>query len=182
MLPLTAEVDARLEKAVRAMELETRLEGSAAWPGRRGGFVRREIGPQNGTDIARGRRAGVGTPAWPGVPVGPFAGFYAARCCQMTLRRYVTDGEALAAGQYVPIELTFNRRVPRPERVEESLERVKREPREMGATEWTFAKEIVLLDALLQKEPTKDVEVQAIQLGPAVFVTNPAELFCQSGA
>lgn len=30
MLPLTAEVDARLEKAVRAMELETRLAGSAA--------------------------------------------------------------------------------------------------------------------------------------------------------
>lgn len=34
------------------------------------------------------------------VPVGPFAGFYAARCCQMTLRRYVTDGQALAAAQY----------------------------------------------------------------------------------
>lgn len=30
MLPLTAEVDARLEKAVRAMELEARLAGSAA--------------------------------------------------------------------------------------------------------------------------------------------------------
>ncbi len=38
-----------------------------------------------------------------------------------------------------------------------------------------------MLDALLQKAPTAEVEVQAVQVGPAVFVTTPAEYFCQYG-
>ena len=42
-------------------------------------------------------------------------------------------------------------------------------------------KEIVLLDAKIQKEPAVEVEVQTIQVGPAVFVTTPAEYFCQYG-
>jgi hypothetical protein len=39
----------------------------------------------------------------------------------------------------------------------------------------------VLLDAKLQKEPVVDVEVQAVQVGPAVFLTTPAEYFCRYG-
>jgi neutral ceramidase len=34
---------------------------------------------------------------------------------------------------------------------------------------------------LIKKEPVVDVEVQAVQVGPAVFLTNPAEFFCQYG-
>ena len=49
------------------------------------------------------------------------------------------------------------------------------------ATEWLFAKEIVLLDAVIQKQPRVDVEVQAVQIGPAVFVSNPAEYFVEYG-
>ena len=48
-------------------------------------------------------------------------------------------------------------------------------------SDWTFAKETVLLDALLKKEPSVEVEVQAVQVGPAVFVTTPAEYFCRFG-
>jgi len=76
--------------------------------------------------------------------------------------------------------LQVNRRVPRPERVRQALEFVAQDPPK-DATEWTFAKEVVLLDALLAKEPVRDVEVQAVQVGPAVFITTPAEYFCQFG-
>jgi neutral ceramidase len=77
--------------------------------------------------------------------------------------------------------MEINRRRPDPGRVRECYELTKQTPEKVGSTVWTFAKEIVLLDALIQKEPAVQVEVQAIQVGPAVFVTNPAEFFCQLG-
>ena len=77
--------------------------------------------------------------------------------------------------------LKFRHRVPSPERVKRCYELVQKDPKEVGATEWTFAKEIVLLDARLAREPTAEAEVQAIQVGPAVFLSDPAEYFCQFG-
>ncbi|MBM3875320.1 MAG: hypothetical protein FJ386_01180 [Verrucomicrobia bacterium] len=76
---------------------------------------------------------------------------------------------------------TMKRRLPSPEKVQKSLELVKQEPAKVGATEWTFAKEIVMLDAIARARPAVEVEVQAIQVGPAVFVSNPAEYFVQFG-
>ena len=38
-----------------------------------------------------------------------------------------------------------------------------------------------MLDAVAQARPEIEVEVQAIQVGPAVFVSNPAEYFVQYG-
>lgn len=73
------------------------------------------------------------------------------------------------------------RRLPRSSRVEESLKLVKEDPKKVGATEWTFAKEIVLLDWIGKREPVVDVEVQAVQLGPLVLITDPAEFFCEFG-
>ncbi len=89
-------------------------------------------------------------------------------------------------GSDVPVDfastvLEFKRRVPKPERVKACLAMVQKDPKEVGHTEWTFAKEIVLLDAILAKEPTRKAEVQAIQVGPAVFISDPAEYFCQFG-
>ncbi|OHB86257.1 MAG: hypothetical protein A2V98_25115 [Planctomycetes bacterium RBG_16_64_12] len=75
--------------------------------------------------------------------------------------------------------LQIRRRVPAPDRVERSYELVKKDPKEVGHTEWAFAKEIVLLDALVAKAPVEEVEVQAVQIGPAIFLANPAEMFCQ---
>ncbi|MFH1265308.1 MAG: hypothetical protein ABIK89_06230, partial [Planctomycetota bacterium] len=92
----------------------------------------------------------------------------------------------MAPGTLVPLDarskvLPLKRRVPKPERVQRCYELVKQDLKKVGHTQWVFAKEIVLLDALLAKEPVVDVEVQAIQVGPAIFLANPAELFCQLG-
>jgi hypothetical protein len=89
-------------------------------------------------------------------------------------------------GAHIPLGarsrvLRIARRAPSPERVRRCYEIVQRDPKEAGVTEWTFAKEIVLLDALIKREPSADAEVQAIQVGPAVFISNPAEYFCQFG-
>jgi len=89
-------------------------------------------------------------------------------------------------GELMPVAactriLPIHRRKPSPERLQRAVELVKRDPAEVDSTEWTFAKETVLLSALIEKEPVADVEVQAIQIGPAVFLANPAEFFCQYG-
>jgi hypothetical protein len=93
---------------------------------------------------------------------------------------------SMARGPLLPLDARakvrqIKRRVPRPERVRRCLEMVQKDPKEVGHTDWAFAKEIVLLDALLAKQPVAEVEVQAIQVGPAVFLGNPAEMFCQYG-
>lgn len=89
-------------------------------------------------------------------------------------------------GALVPVDYrvkrwTVGRRIPNPERVKKAYEIAAKDPKEVGHTEWVFAKEIVLLDALIQKHPTAEVEVQAIQIGPVVLLANQAELFCQLG-
>lgn len=90
------------------------------------------------------------------------------------------------AGSNIPLDYrqkvwNIDRRVPSPEKVKRAMELVVQDPQEVGTTEWTFAKETVLLDAIIQNKPQKEVEVQAIQVGPMVFVSNPAEYFVQYG-
>lgn len=77
--------------------------------------------------------------------------------------------------------LEITRRRPSPEHVKKALEIVQQPIEKVGHTPWVFAKETVLLDALLVKEPVAKFEVQTIQVGPAVFISNPAEFFVQLG-
>ena len=82
---------------------------------------------------------------------------------------------AMPRGSLAPVNfrsrvLKLARRAPARERVAQAMELVKQEPKAVGVTEWTFAKETVMLDHLIRREPVADVEVQAIQVGPAVFV------------
>ncbi len=93
---------------------------------------------------------------------------------------------SMPRGALTPVDaslkvLKIPRRKPAPEKVRQAMETVVKEPKEVGVTDWTFAKETVMLDYLIQREPVADVEVQAIQLGPAVFVSNPAEYFVEFG-
>ena len=77
---------------------------------------------------------------------------------------------------------TIPRRVPAPERVARAREIVAvGKPARGDVTEWTFARETLLLDALIVREPDVEVEVQALQVGPALFVSNPAEYFVAYG-
>jgi hypothetical protein len=77
--------------------------------------------------------------------------------------------------------LSIKRRSPRPERLAQALATVAKDPKTVDHTEWTFAKETVLLDARIATEPVANVEVQAVQVGPVVFLACPAEYFCQFG-
>lgn len=90
------------------------------------------------------------------------------------------------AGSEIPLDYrqkvwNIDRRVPAPDKVKRAMELVVQDPKEVGATEWVFAKETVVLDALIKNKPQAEVEVQTIQVGPIAFVSNPAEYFVQYG-
>jgi neutral ceramidase len=90
------------------------------------------------------------------------------------------------AGNDIPLDSrqrvwTVKRRIPTQEKVQKALELVKAGPEKSGTTEWTFAKETLVLDAIIKARPLVEVEVQTIQVGPMVFVSNPAEYFVQYG-
>jgi neutral ceramidase len=74
--------------------------------------------------------------------------------------------------------LTIPRRKPSPERVRAARELAAKTEKE-GGPDWVWAKETVLLDALLAKEPRVETEVQAIQVGPVVCLSTEAEYFVQ---
>jgi hypothetical protein len=101
-----------------------------------------------------------------------------AEAVKVLLSMATADSASLAARTKV---WRIDRRAPSPERLQKCLAMVKQDPKQVGVTDWTFAKEIVMLDALIQKEKSAEVEVQAIQIGPTVFLSNPAEYFCQYG-
>ena len=91
-----------------------------------------------------------------------------------------------AAGPLTPVAsrtrlLAIPRRVPSPEHLAAARAMSRKDPGAVDATEWTFAKEVVVLGARVAKEPVVPVEVQAVQVGPAVFLASPAEYFCQFG-
>jgi neutral ceramidase len=89
-------------------------------------------------------------------------------------------------GQLTPIDARsktweIKRRPPAAEKVKKALEIVEANDPNVDSTVKTFAKETLMLDALLKTQPSATVEVQAIQVGPAVFVSDPAEYFCRYG-
>ncbi|MDX2039393.1 MAG: hypothetical protein SFX72_22295 [Isosphaeraceae bacterium] len=76
---------------------------------------------------------------------------------------------------------TIPRRRPSAATLEKSRKLIAEDRAKVDSTDWTFAKETLILESLLEKEPAATVEVQAVQVGPAVFVTTPAEYFCRLG-
>jgi len=80
------------------------------------------------------------------------------------------------------LTLRISRRRPNPNRVEASRELVEQGVKSSRRdTAWIFAKELLIADYLASKEPEVDVEMQAVQVGPVVFIAYPAEMFCELG-
>ncbi len=75
----------------------------------------------------------------------------------------------------------IKRRVPAPETLAKAKAVIAAGKPKGDTTDWTFAKETLMLDHLIRVSPEVEVEVQAIQVGPAVVVSNPAEYFVQYG-
>jgi hypothetical protein len=105
-------------------------------------------------------------------------GCVGAEVVKVLLQSYAGPAGPAAASSRV---LTIDRRLPSRGRVQRALETVSKDPRQTGMTEWLFAKETLMLDALATKSPNLEVEIQAIQVGPAVMVSAPGEMFCQFG-
>jgi len=111
-----------------------------------------------------------------------WAAFVGGRVGAESLKLLLTmEPGTLAPVAFQTKMLQINRRAPDPERVAKCIEIVKQPESKVGHAEWVFAKEILMLDARLQKEPVAEVEIQVVQVGPAVFVTTPAEYFCEFG-
>jgi len=66
-------------------------------------------------------------------------------------------------------------------KAKEIVEKGLKDEKIRNTTEWTFAKERLIADYLFKKEPYIEVEIQAIQIGPVIIITNPAEFFCSLG-
>ena len=101
----------------------------------------------------------------------------------MLFRSAGTFRQDIAPGRVFPATFSFHEKNPSAPfrlRVAAALEVAKQEAKTAGP-DWVWAKETVLLDALLVKQPTVEAEVQAIQIGPVVCVSNPAEYFCAYG-
>ncbi|MCC9600908.1 hypothetical protein LOC67_10045 [Stieleria sp. JC731] len=105
-------------------------------------------------------------------------GCVGAEVIKVLFREPKTDSVVVA---HKSTELKIPRRLPSPQRVKKARELVAQEPSKIGASEWTFAKEVLLLDAKLKESPVADAEVQAIQIGPAILLTDPAEFFVELG-
>jgi len=93
---------------------------------------------------------------------------------------------SMPRGALTPVDaavtvLKIPRRKPDAGKVRQAMELVTKEPQKVGVTNWTFAKETLMLNYLIQREPVADAEVQAIQVGPAVFLACPAEYFVDYG-
>ncbi|MBL9210338.1 MAG: hypothetical protein JNL92_07705 [Opitutaceae bacterium] len=95
---------------------------------------------------------------------------------------------AAERGADVPLDVrakvwTIDRRAPSAANVERARAIIAagKKPGVPAQTAWTFAKETLMTDFLVRTQRAVEVEVQAIQVGPAVYVSNPAEYFVEYG-
>ena len=105
-----------------------------------------------------------------------------AEALKVLLSLSVAAGLAGAAGRRRSQVLKIKRRVPRPERVAKApRDRRQGRRRRLDRTEWTFAKETCCWTGWCGKEPVVAGRSAGDPDRPAVFLSCPAEYFCQFG-
>jgi len=80
--------------------------------------------------------------------------------------------------------IKINRRTQSPDKLKNAFATVERligDKANWVKEEFAWAKERVCLDYIMQKEKAAEIEIQAIQIGPAIFLASPAEYFCALG-
>ena len=75
----------------------------------------------------------------------------------------------------------IQRRAPSTDTIAKARSIIARGKRPPDLSDWLFARETLMLTHLLAVEPAVEVEVQAVQIGPAVCLSNPAEYFVEYG-
>ncbi len=94
-------------------------------------------------------------------------------------------------GEFHPVKvinknIRISKRRPSPESVKKACATVdvflnKSDTPTLNNSEWVFAKERVILDYMVKIIPQNDTLLQAVQIGPAVYLSMPGEHFCASG-
>ena len=137
-------------------------------------FLPGAMGDQTQVDNQNPRRSEHGE-IW-SLRVGTAVG---AEALKVLVRAEKGDGGTLTIRSEM---LPLKRRVPSPARVAACREIVEEGiASDKKDTIWHFAKEILILDWLCQNTPIVEAEIMAIQIGPAVLLTNPSEYFASSG-
>ncbi len=77
--------------------------------------------------------------------------------------------------------LTLKRRKPAPDSLKKCWKIVRDAGEDDNSPEYIFAKERILADYLCKTEPEITIPVGAVKIGNAVYLSNPAEYFCQLG-
>jgi hypothetical protein len=80
--------------------------------------------------------------------------------------------------------IKIKRRVPCPQKTAKAIalsEKLADTPNNSDNMDFIWAKERVLADFIERKEPFATIELQAVQIGPVVILSNPAEFFCSPG-
>jgi neutral ceramidase len=157
---------------------------SADWPHWMRETVKRALNPEATVVFLNGACGDVTQVNNLSMQDGEFGEKWAARIGRKVGAEVVKVLADAEPGPAAPVAATLTRfpihtREVSAERFQRALDRVRSDaPRDV---EWIFARDEVLLHEQNKWEPEAVCEVQAIQVGPAAYVANPAEYFCQFG-
>jgi neutral ceramidase len=116
--------------------------------------------------------------------VGASVGSAAVRLLECAKPQEESELKVLRSNLKIP------RRVPSTERLAQASQIIENFNRPLEKNEWAadaatteflMSKEVLILNHIAARQPSVDVEIQAIQIGPSLWLSNGAEFFAESG-